>query len=264
MLDHQPNKSLGQHWLNDQETLRKIVDYAEIKGNDYVLEIGPGLGSLTSIISAKAGKVLAIEIDEDLYRNLKHQNKEDNLEFVNQDILKFDLTRLPKDYKIVANIPYYLTSHLIRLLTESKNPPIRIVLLIQKEVAQRIDARPGSMSVLSVVVQQYFNVSKKDIVLAEMFTPTPKVDSQIIVLSRRINPIVKTDNDKDFFRIVRVGFSNRRKTLENSLSNGLRAEKEVVRELILQAKLDPSVRPQVLTVEQWGELFKVLKSHNLA
>jgi 16S rRNA (adenine1518-N6/adenine1519-N6)-dimethyltransferase len=264
MDDHQPRKSLGQHWLIDQETLTKIVDYAEINTDDYVVEIGPGLGSLTSLISAKAGKVLAIEIDEDLFTNLKNFNKADNLEFVNQDILKFDLTKLPKDYKIVANIPYYLTSHLIRLLTESKNPPMKIVLLIQKEVAERIDAKPGSMSVLSVVVQQYFDVETKDIVLAEMFTPPPKVDSQIIVLSRRARPIIKTDNDKDFFRLVRVGFSARRKTLENSLSNGLRIDKQQVRLIIIEAGLDPSVRPQVLTINQWGQLFILFKVQNLA
>ena len=263
MDDYQPRKSLGQHWLNDPDTLDKIVNYAQITAKDYVLEIGPGLGSLTTLLSAKAGSVLAIEIDEQLFRNLKNFNQADNLEFVNEDILKFDLTKLPKDYKIVANIPYYLTSHLIRLLTESTNPPSKIVLLIQKEVAERIDAKPGSMSVLSVVVQQYFDVEKKDVVLAEMFTPPPKVDSQIIVLSRRSKPVIKTENDKEFFRLVRVGFSARRKTLENSLSNGLRMDKKQVRENIIEAKLDPSVRPQVLTIEQWGQLFKVFKSQNL-
>lgn len=263
MDDYQPRKSLGQHWLNDGATLNKIVDYAKLNSKDYVVEIGPGLGSLTSLISAKAGKVLAVEVDEQLFNNLKNFNQADNLEFVNQDILKFDLTKLPKDYKIVANIPYYLTSHLIRLLTDSINPPIKIVLLIQKEVAERIDAKPGSMSVLSVVVQQYFDVEKKNIVLAEMFTPPPKVDSQIIVLSRRAKPVIKTDNDKDFFRLVRVGFSARRKTLENSLSNGLRINKQQVREIIIDAKLDPSVRPQVLTILQWGQLFKVFKTRNI-
>jgi 16S rRNA (adenine1518-N6/adenine1519-N6)-dimethyltransferase len=136
-------------------------------------------------------------------------------------------------------------------------------LLIQKEVAERIDAKPGSMSVLSVVVQQYFDVEKKDIVFAEMFTPPPKVDSQIIILSKRAKPVIKTDNDKEFFRLVRVGFSARRKTLENSLSNGLRLDKKQVREIIIEAKLDPNVRPQVLTILQWGQLFKVFKTRDI-
>jgi 16S rRNA (adenine1518-N6/adenine1519-N6)-dimethyltransferase len=263
MDDHRQNKSLGQHWLSNQPTLKKIVDYAELTNKDYVLEIGPGLGSLTSIISNQAGSVLAVELDKALFNRLKNNNLQNNLEFLNQDILKFDLTKLPKNYKIVANIPYYLTSHLIRLLTESNNPPIKIVLLIQKEVAERIDAKPGSMSVLSVVVQQYFEVSKKDLVSAEMFSPPPKVDSQIIVLSRRKKPIIKTDNDKEFFRLVRIGFSSKRKTLENSISNGLRLDKQQVNTLIIQAKLDPGVRPQVLTIEQWGQLFKVFKAENL-
>ena len=235
MTGFEPKKSLGQHWLNDSKILSKIVSYANLSKQDYVLEVGPGLGSLTSMISSQAGKVLAVEIDETLFKHLKLLNLDQNLEIINQDILKFDLTQLPKDYKIVANIPYYLTSHLIRLLTESTNPPIKIVLLIQKEVAERIAAKPGSMSILSVVVQQYFNVELQDVVAAEMFTPPPKVDSRIVVLTRRSKPQVSTDNDKDFFRLVKVGFSARRKTLENSISNGLREDKQSIKRIINEA-----------------------------
>jgi len=263
MTNIKPKKSLGQHWLNDQQTLENIVNYAEVSKQDYVLEIGPGLGSLTSMISNQAGNVLAVEIDEILFNNLKALNKKDNLKFINQDILKFDLTSLPKDYKLIANIPYYLTSHLLRLLVESTNPPITIVLLIQKEVAERIAARPGSMSTLSVVVQQYYQVEKKDIVLAKMFAPPPKVDSQIVVLSRRVKPVIITSDDNDLFRLVRIGFSARRKTLENSLSNGLRQDKQSIRELIAEASIDARVRPQVLTLEDWGRLYKVFKDHKL-
>ena len=256
-------KSLGQHWLNDQQILESIVDYAEVNKQDYILEIGPGLGSLTSFISQKAGRVLAVEIDRDLFNMLKIKKQQDNLEFVNEDILKFDFTKLPKDYKIVANIPYYLTSHLIRLLSQSANPPVKIVLLIQKEVAERIAADPGSMSTLSVVVQQYFQVQRMDIVPAEMFTPPPKVDSQIIVLSRRAKPVIKTKDDNELFRLVRIGFSARRKTLENSLSNGLRQDKQSIRKLIAEAELQASIRPQMLSLEDWGRLFKVFDAHNL-
>jgi len=263
MTGFEPKKSLGQHWLNDSKILSKIVSYANLSKQDYVLEVGPGLGSLTSMISSQAGKVLAVEIDETLFKHLKLLNLDQNLEIINQDILKFDLTQLPKDYKIVANIPYYLTSHLIRLLTESTNPPIKIVLLIQKEVAERIAAKPGSMSILSVVVQQYFNVELQDVVAAEMFTPPPKVDSRIVVLTRRSKPQVSTDNDKDFFRLVKVGFSARRKTLENSISNGLREDKQSIKRIINEAKLEPNIRPQMLSINQWGKLFKLFKAHNL-
>jgi 16S rRNA (adenine1518-N6/adenine1519-N6)-dimethyltransferase len=258
-----PKKSLGQHWLNDQQTLQDIVDYAEISKKDYVVEIGPGLGSLTSILSTQAGNVLSIEIDEQLFNVLRSENKTKNLEFVNQDILKFDLTKLPKNYKLVANIPYYLTSHLIRLLVDSTNPPIKIVLLIQKEVAERIAAKPGSMSVLSVVAQQHYIVEKMDIVPAKLFTPPPKVDSQVIVLTRRSKPVVKILEGKDFFRLVRIGFSARRKTLENSLSNGTRLDKNITRELIVEAKLDPRIRPQELSLEEWGRIYSVYIIHNL-
>ncbi|HUY53426.1 MAG TPA: 16S rRNA (adenine(1518)-N(6)/adenine(1519)-N(6))-dimethyltransferase RsmA [Candidatus Dormibacteraeota bacterium] len=258
-----PKKSLGQHWLNDQQTLENIASYADINKQDYILEIGPGLGSLTSIISAQAGSVLAVEIDRDLFNMLKIKKHQDNLEFVNEDILKFDLTKLPKNYKLVANIPYYLTSHLIRLLVDSTNPSKKIVLLIQKEVAERISAGPGSMSTLSVVAQQYYQVEKKDIVPAKLFTPPPKIDSQIIVLSRRTSPVIETKNEKALFRLIRVGFSARRKTLENSLSNGLRQDKQKIRELIAESSLDASIRPQMLSLEDWGRLFKVFESHNL-
>lgn len=263
VIDLIPKKSLGQHWLNDQPTLKKIVNYAKVTKHDYVLEIGPGLGSLTSLISDQAGKVLAVEIDEILFNNLKLLNNKDNLDFVNQDILKFDFTQLPKDYKLVANIPYYLTAHLIRLLVESTNSPFKIVLLVQREVADRIAAKPGSMSTLSVVVQQYYEVEKKEVVLAKMFTPPPKVDSQILVLSKRKRPVVKTDDDKELFRLVRIGFSARRKTLENSLSNGLRQDKAKIKHLISQASLDSKVRAQMLSLEDWGRLFKVFKASNL-
>jgi len=259
----EPKKSLGQHWLNDVATLGKIVDFGKLNKQDYVLEIGPGLGSLTSLITGKAGKVLAVEIDQQLFNSLKSKNLDDNLEIVNQDILKFDLTKLPKDYKIVANIPYYLSSHLIRLLTESINPPSRIVLLVQREVAERIAAKPGSMSVLSIVAQQYFNVSLGDIVPASMFVPPPKVDSQIIILSRRAKPVVLTRDDKQFFRLVKVGFSARRKTLENSISNSLRIDKKITKDIIKEANLDPNIRPQMLSIIEWGKLFKLFKRQEL-
>jgi 16S rRNA (adenine1518-N6/adenine1519-N6)-dimethyltransferase len=258
-----PNKSLGQHWLSDQSILEKIASYAEIDQSDNILEIGPGLGTLTGVLASKAKKVMSVEIDEELFQKLNKDNKLDNLEFVNQDILKFDLNLLPKDYKLVANIPYYLTSHLIRILVDSPNPPSKIVLLIQKEVAERITAKPGSMSILSAVVQFYYVAESKDIVLAKMFTPPPKVDSQIITMTRRKTPIVKVDDSNNFFRLIKVGFSARRKILENSLSAGLRLDKEVIRGIINSVGLAPLIRPQMLSIGDWGRLYREMKHQKL-
>jgi 16S rRNA (adenine1518-N6/adenine1519-N6)-dimethyltransferase len=152
----QAKKSLGQHWLKDEASLTAICDAAELTQTDTVLEIGPGQGSLTSQLVRRAGKVIAVELDEYLASEIPFRVTDDNLEVVQGDILKFDLTQLPFGYKVVANIPYYLTSNLIRILSESPNPPSVMVLLVQKEVARRIAAKPGQMSLLSVSAQLYY------------------------------------------------------------------------------------------------------------
>ena len=158
MTGFEPKKSLGQHWLNDSKILSKIVSYANLSKQDYVLEVGPGLGSLTSMISSQAGKVLAVEIDDTLFKHLKLLNLDQNLEIINQDILKFDLYSATKRLQNCCQHTLLSNFTFNSFTDESTNPPIKIVLLIQKEVAERIAAKPGSMSILSVVVQQYFNV----------------------------------------------------------------------------------------------------------
>ncbi|MBI3624373.1 ribosomal RNA small subunit methyltransferase A, partial [Candidatus Saccharibacteria bacterium] len=151
-----PKKALGQHWLQDQTSLEAMCTAAEVESTDTVLEIGPGLGALTELLVSKAKRVVAVEFDQHLATQLPQQVKTGNLEVVHQDILRFDLSSLPSDYKVVANIPYYLTSHLLRVLSESPNPPRLMALLVQKEVAQRVCAQPGAMSLLSVSVQFYY------------------------------------------------------------------------------------------------------------
>ena len=151
-------KELGQHWLHDDESLQAMADGIELKKTDTVLEIGPGLGTLTAKLTDQAKKVIAVEFDTDLARELVGRVPTANLQIVRQDILQFDLTTLPKKYKIAANIPYYLTSNLLRVLCESANPFSRAAILVQKEVAERVAAEPGDMSLLSVSVQYYCDV----------------------------------------------------------------------------------------------------------
>ncbi|HUC95647.1 MAG TPA: 16S rRNA (adenine(1518)-N(6)/adenine(1519)-N(6))-dimethyltransferase RsmA [Candidatus Saccharimonadia bacterium] len=255
-MDFVAQKSLGQHWLNDQKTLSLIINYAELNKSDNVLEIGPGQGALTNLLAPKVKKLVTVEIDSKLVSILKEKYKDTNVEIVHQNILEFDLNKLPLDFKVVANIPYYLTSYLIRVLSEAKNRPKKIVLLIQKEVAARLAAEPGAMSVLSVTCQFYWQIDKKEIVPAELFTPKPKVDSQIVVLNQKQALLLKEQYHNDFFRLVKMGFSSRRKTLENSLSGGLRISKQQANELIKKSDINPNSRPQMLSLDEWFRLYR--------
>lgn len=250
-----PKKSLGQHWLEDDDCLQAMLDAATASAGDIVLEIGPGLGTLTRKLVATVDTVLAVEFDERLARELPARVPAGNLQVVQQDILKFDLTQLPRDYKVIANIPYYLTSNLVRVLSESSNQPQKAVLLIQKEVAERVAAKPGAMSLLSVTAQFYWEVTLARVVEAELFTPPPKVDSQILVLSRRPKPLFSDIDPKAFFRLVKAGFGERRKTLRNSLSGGLHLSKEDAEKLLSAAGIDANLRAQNLTLQQWHTLF---------
>ncbi|HXR49774.1 MAG TPA: 16S rRNA (adenine(1518)-N(6)/adenine(1519)-N(6))-dimethyltransferase RsmA [Verrucomicrobiae bacterium] len=254
-------KSLGQHWLTDQITLVAMCDAAEIVADDTVLEIGPGLGTLTTELVKRAKQVIAVEFDADLAREIPYRVPAGNLAIVQQDILRFDVTRLPAGYKVVANIPYYLTSNLLRVLSEALNPPAVAVLLVQKEVAERVVARPGDMSLLSVLAQFYWEVSLGREVPAKLFTPPPKVDSQILILRRRKQPLFPDTDTKVFFRIVKAGFSQRRKTLLNSLSAGLHLSRERTHEMLQASSVDPTVRAQSLSMEQWYVLYKSAGTH---
>ena len=250
-------KSLGQHWLSDIDSLQAICDSADLSPNDTVLEIGPGMGHLTKLLVRKVAQVIAVELDKELVDALPTQVPAANLQIVNQDILSFDLTTLPSNYKIVANIPYYLTSHLIRVMSESANPPCLAVLLIQKEVAQRICAEPGDMSLLSITAQFYWETSLGRTISSKLFTPPPKVDSQILILkSLRSNPFPDVDA-KTYFRIVKAGFSGRRKTLLNSLSAGLRLPKAEVSNQLKLSKIDSGTRAQNLSLEDWYWVYRV-------
>ena len=253
---HGPKKSLGQHWLKDPEILADIAEAAELTGDDVVLEIGPGLGTLTSRLLARANSVIAVEFDADLARKLPGQFPGKKLTVVNQDILQFDLNQLPKNYKVVANVPYYITSKIVEKLMTAENKPSIAVLLVQKEVAERIAAEAGNMSVLSVSVQVFAEAELDIEVPRQFFTPSPKVDSQVVVLRTRNNPLITPENQKDFFRIVKAGFSAKRKKLRSSLSGGLGIDKSVAEELLKNAGISPDARAEDLAIEDWKRLLK--------
>lgn len=257
-------KHLGQHWLYDEMTLESICDSAGVQAGDVVLEVGPGLGTLTRRLLQRGAYVTAVEFDHDLAQTLPKLLSEDSplkkgdlerFTVVESDILRFNLQQLPEGFKVVANIPYYLTSNLLRVLCESPNHFSTAALLIQKEVAERVVATPGKMSLLSVTTQFYCDVSLGAFVPARLFTPPPKVDSQVLELRYRAAPLYIGVDTKQFFSIVRAGFSQKRKTLENSLSGGLALAKDDVRRLLAAADITPQSRAQMLSLDDWHRLY---------
>ena len=261
------NKSLGQHWLRDRVVLDRIAEEAEIKNGDFVLEIGPGLGTLTSSLlkfAGKDGEVLSIEFDENLAKKLPAQFPRKNLTVKNTDFLDFDLSKLPKNYKVAANVPYYITSKIIEKLLTSDNKPSIAALLVQKEVAERICAKSGDLSVLSIASQIYADCELGQFVPRELFTPPPKVDSQVVILKILEKNKLECFNDqnntkiseKQFFRIVKAGFTARRKKILKALSANLALSKEQTIEILTQAKVSPDARAQELTIENWLEITR--------
>jgi 16S rRNA (adenine1518-N6/adenine1519-N6)-dimethyltransferase len=264
----QPKKSLGQNFLRDNNILQKIIEAADLKKTDLILEVGPGEGILTEELEKKSGGVLAIEIDKNLAENLqkKFQNKK-NIKIINADILKINIAELlsknffsfKKNYKVVANIPYYITSPIIRFFLENNFPPEKMILMIQKEVAERIVAEPGQMSLLSFSVQYYAKPELLFYVDKNSFFPVPEVDSAVIKISA-IKSIKNKEEVKNFFRIARIGFSAKRKTLVNNLSNGLHLPKKETEEKIKLAGLKINCRAQELSLEDWKKLEKILQN----
>lgn len=251
-----PNKSLGQHWLKDPMILTEIAEIADLSPTNTVLEVGPGLGTLTSRLLARAGRVVAVEFDTDLARKLPKQFPGKNLEVIREDILSFNLSTLPKNYKVVANIPYYITSKIVRRLLEADNKPDLAVLLVQKEVAERLAAQAGDMSVLAISAQVHAEVSLGPIVTAELFTPPPQVDSQVVILKTRTVPLVPHTEEKAFYQVVKAGFSARRKKLRSSLAGGLRLSKSDIEQLLQQVNISPDARAEDLSIADWRRLME--------
>jgi 16S rRNA (adenine1518-N6/adenine1519-N6)-dimethyltransferase len=249
-----PNKGLGQHFLVDRPSLEAIMDAAAVTKADTVLEIGPGLGVMTRPLTQIAGQVVAVETDR-ILADLLRRDAPPNLEVVEQDILTFDFTRLPPRYKVIANIPYYLTSKIFRLLIESANPPAVISVLIQKEVAERIVARPGQLSILALSVQYYGQPQVLRIVERHKFWPAPEVNSAVLRVTLT-GPAFPADRSR-LFRLIKAGFGEKRKQLRNSLSGGLNLSTELATEIIAAAKLPPTARAQELDLPSWQRLYTV-------
>lgn len=262
-LPGRPKKSLGQHFLINPRILDKIVAAAEITKEDTVLEIGPGTGNLTKELAEKAGKVIAIEKDRRLINALKLKFENSNVKIVESDILKLKIESLIENYKlkienykIVGNIPYYITSNFLRTVLEKWPKPKLVVLTIQKEVAQRIMARPPHMNLLALSVQFFSEPKIIRYISKENFRPRPKVDSAIIkLISKKELPI---DNPERFFKISRAGFLGKRKQLINSLSANLKKEKKEIEKNLKEAEIDLKSRPEELDIDSWVRIAKII------
>lgn len=253
------NKRLGQNFLQDPYALEKIIKATKIHPTDTVLEIGPGLGSLTRYLAAAAQKIIAIELDEKLFPPLEMVIAPyENIQLVHGDILDFEPGEIIEqdNYLVVANIPYYITSAVIRHLLESKPKPRCMVLTIQKEVAERICAGPGDMSLLALSVQVYGKPRVAARIPAGAFYPAPKVDSSVLVVDIYPTPAVPAELLDTFFLLIKAGFSQKRKKLRNSISAGMHQSPAETEKLLHAAGIDPQRRAETLNLEEWGRLSK--------
>lgn len=255
-----PHKGLGQNFLQDPTALEKIVAAAEIGPVDTVLEIGPGLGSLTRYLAAAAKSVVAVELDQHLFPPLKAVlSSYDNVRLIHGDILELNPSDLIQEagYIVAANVPYYITSAIIRHLLESPSKPQRIVLTVQKEVAQRICETPGDMSLLALSVQVYGKPRVVAHIPAGAFFPAPNVDSAVLAIEIYPEPLIPTELLERFFHLTKAGFSQKRKTLRNSLSSGLAISPMQAADLLTQSGIDPQRRAETLSIDEWSTLAKV-------
>lgn len=262
--DITPDKSKGQHFLIDETVVADMLEVAQASSDDTVLEIGPGVGVLTAGLVQKAGQVYAYELDEQLADLITSQN-EANLTVIRGDVLK---AVLPPErvthYKVVANIPYNITGLLIRQLVEATPQAQSLTLLVQREVAQRICAQPGQMSVIAVAVQLHGTPTLVRDVSSKAFWPAPRVDSAVLHVELRPELAVAVD-EALFMRLVKFGFAQKRKQLKNTLSAGLQVTSQVIEDALLASELKPTARAQELSLEQWKALYDVLcASHVLS
>ena len=263
------NKRLGQNFLINDNVIENIVKAAEVTEDDLIIEIGPGLGTLTSKLLEKAGRVIAVELDENMIKILEDRFKlYNNFCLINEDILKIDLKKLIasnlnnlKKVKIVANLPYYITTPIIMKLLEDKLDIDNITVMVQKEVADRITARPGDKlsGAITYSVNYYAEAEKVILVGKESFIPSPEVDSEVIKLNIRKEPPVKVENEEIFFKLIKSSFMQRRKTLQNALTNaGIVTDKETIRKMFDAMNLKPDIRGEKLTIEEFARLANLI------
>lgn len=258
-----PRKGLGQNFLVDEETLDRIIEAAELKEDDTILEIGAGIGTLTLKLAEKVKRVIAVEKDKGMAKilhDLLESRNIKNVEVAEEDALKINIKHyIPNTkYKIVANLPYYITSPVIRKFLETEAPPLAMTLMVQKEVGQRICAKPPDMSLLAVSVQFYARPEIVSFVSKRSFWPEPEIDSAVI----RITPASSRRNvlRELFFKVVKMGFLQPRKQLINNLSNGLKIDREQTKNWLLKNGVNPTQRAETLTVENW---IKLTNSFNI-
>lgn len=252
-----PDKKLGQNFLQDVDALEEIVRIAQIQADDTVLEIGPGLGSLTRYLAVAAREVTALELDPALIPVLRGVvAPHPNVRLLEGDILKFPTASLVNqdDYLVVANVPYYITSAIFRHLLQKAPRPRRIVLTIQKEVAERICAMPGDMSLLALSIQVYGNPVIAAEIPAAAFYPVPNVDSAVLRVDLYSELVIPLNLLDRFFRLAKAGFSQKRKTLRNALSAGLAISPSQASQMLEQAGVDPQRRAETLSLQEWGRL----------
>lgn len=248
------NKALGQHWLKDRLILEAIAGSADLTENDTVLEIGPGLGTLTSVLLKHAGNVVAVEYDELLARKLPGQFPGTHLQVVHGDILQFNLTTLPTGYKVVANVPYYITQKILERFLYATNQPETIVVLIQQEVAEKLAATVGNLAAISVKLQSLYDVQLCTRVQKEYFIPPPLVDSQVLLCKKRhVDKNVCADISR-LFQIVDAGFSAPRKKLRTALAGGLSLSKTETERLLEAAGVDPDLRAASVSLHDWRRI----------
>lgn len=252
-----PKKSLGQNFLIEPAGLNKVIEAAELTVEDEVLEIGAGLGSLTYLLAQSVRQVVAVEIDHAMLPPLREALAEfDNVRIVEGDILALhpDDLMQQQNYVVVANIPYYISSAIIRHLMNAKSKPKRVVLTVQKEVAERVLARDGKMSLLSLSVQIFGQVSMAGVIPAGSFLPAPDVDSAVLRIDLYPEPLVLLEQQVAFFKLAHAGFGQKRKTLRNSLSTGLALPSLQVEKVLSENGIDPQRRAETLTILEWKKL----------
>lgn len=252
-----PSKKKGQNFLISESVLEAVVEAADLSAKDCVVEVGPGLGVLTKALARKAHKVVSVELDHNAYAAGKEILSDcKNVELINSDILKISNFKLLEylngdKYKMVSNLPYNITSAILKKFTSVHPQPELIVVMVQKEVAQRVCAKPGDMSILSVAIQYYGKPEIVEVVSSGAFWPRPEIESAILKIKITKHP---KDFDKKFFQIARIGFSSRRKQLQNNLCSGLRVPRERVMGILNKLGLKPMVRAQELSVDHWIKL----------
>ncbi len=256
-----PNKSFGQNFLIDRSVLQQIVAAAEINPNDTILEVGAGTGVLTRELAQYARRVVAVELERDMLALLAQTTgMYANVELVARNLLFLNPVEVfgQQPYKLVANLPYYITAPTFRHFLESANPPRLLVVMVQQEVAQRIIADPGDLSLLAISVQFYGQPRIVARVPARAFYPAPKVDSAILCVDVNAQaPLLPAERD-GFFRVVQAGFSEKRKQVHNSLTHGLHQKNEDIRSWLAAAQIDASRRAETLSIEEWLRLWRIV------